>query len=105
MNKRIGCKIMVNMKYIFQKLNYRNYYLVVIVYMIITGLITHINLDDKISSSTIFTIMVLSSIIINISSVFTLFLKGKEIIKRERILIIIFILHTLFIQYFYFKTG
>jgi uncharacterized membrane protein YiaA len=104
MNKRIGCKIMVNMKYIFQKLNYRNYYLVVIVYMIITGLITHINLDDKISSSTIFTIMVLSSIIINISSVFTLFLKGKEIIKRERILIIIFILHTLFIQYFYFKT-
>jgi len=96
---------MVNMKYIFQKLNYRNYYLVVIVYMIITGLITHINLDDKISSSTIFTIMVLSSIIINISSVFTLFLKGKEIIKRERILIIIFILHTLFIQYFYFKTG
>lgn len=105
MNKRIGCKIMVNMKYIFQKLNYRNYYLVVIVYMIITGLITHINLDDKISNSTIFTIMVLSSIIINISSVFTLFLKGKEIIKRERILIIIFILHTLFIQYFYFKTG
>jgi uncharacterized membrane protein YiaA len=105
MNKRIGCKIMVNMKNIFQKLNYRNYYLVVIVYMIITGLITHINLDDKISNSTIFTIMVLSSIIINISSVFTLFLKGKEIIKRERILIIIFILHTLFIQYFYFKTG
>ena len=96
---------MVNMKNIFQKLNYRNYYLVVIVYMIITGLITHINLDDKISNSTIFTIMVLSSIIINISSVFTLFLNGKEIIKRERILIIIFILHTLFIQYFYFKTG
>ena len=54
---------MVNMKNIFQKLNYRNYYLVVIVYMIITGLITHINLDDKISNSTIFTIMVLSSII------------------------------------------
>ncbi len=105
MNKRIECKIMGNMKYIFQKLNYRNYYLVVIVYMMVTAIITHINLGDKISNSTIFTIMVLSSIIVNISSVFTLFLKRKEIIKRERILIIIFILHTLLIQYFYFKTG
>ena len=89
----------------FIKTHYRNYFLVIIVYLILATIIEYTSLTDEMGRTFIFGLMLLASMIMNIISFLTILIKGKEIAKSSKsslFLVVIYIIITLRIQFRFF---
>lgn len=98
-------RIKIKLGNFIKKIHYRNYFLVFLIYAMLAHIIIYTNLANKLDNNFVFRIKLLSSVIMNAVSFFTIFFKGKEIAKSSKssiLLIVLFIFITFNIQIKFF---